>query len=276
MQLTDYSSSLRQNNGIWRTDYVSEVSYPSGSNDECYQIEDTSFWFKHRNDCITAVVKKFYDGGNQEIFDIGGGNGFVSLALANAGYEPILVEPGIQGIANGKQRGLKNLVHASLEDIELKDGTVPAIGFFDVLEHVEDDRKFLTHVYRALKKGGLVFLTVPALTFLWSNDDVSAGHFRRYQTRSLELLLKSIGLEVIYSSYLFSGAVLPLFLLKSVPSFFGAKPRAADLQKIQRDHRSKGITKSLLAPIWAWELERVRAGKQIPIGSSILAAAIKV
>ena len=41
------------------------------------------------------------------LFDIGGGNGFVANYLSKKGFETILVEPGIDGCINGRERGLK-------------------------------------------------------------------------------------------------------------------------------------------------------------------------
>ena len=59
-----------------------------------HQIEESSFWFKHRNACIEAAVKCHPPRSGGPIFDVGGGNGFVTLGLIRAGFETVLVEPG--------------------------------------------------------------------------------------------------------------------------------------------------------------------------------------
>jgi hypothetical protein len=43
--------------GAWTTRAVSPVSYPETGNDFCFAIEDASFWFRHRNQCILRAVR---------------------------------------------------------------------------------------------------------------------------------------------------------------------------------------------------------------------------
>ena len=69
-----------------------KISYPDEANEMCFRIEENSFWFRHRNNCIIEVVKQFPPKGI--FFDIGGGNGFVAKELEKNGIETVLVEPG--------------------------------------------------------------------------------------------------------------------------------------------------------------------------------------
>ena len=46
---TPPSNSLRLLDGIWRPETITAVSYPKEGNDVCFQIEDGSYWFNHRN-----------------------------------------------------------------------------------------------------------------------------------------------------------------------------------------------------------------------------------
>jgi len=45
--------------GIWHSSSRQVVSYPVEGNKTCFALEDSSFWFRHRNACITTVVKRF-------------------------------------------------------------------------------------------------------------------------------------------------------------------------------------------------------------------------
>jgi hypothetical protein len=76
INITDYSTALVQKEGIWHAKTASDISYPEAGNEICYQIEENSFWFKHRNNCILTAVKKYNEG--RLFFDIGGGNGYVA------------------------------------------------------------------------------------------------------------------------------------------------------------------------------------------------------
>jgi hypothetical protein len=72
--------------GIWYSAETRPVSYPSDGNDACFALEDVSFWFAHRNDCIVAAARKFPPPPGEAIFDLGGGNGFVARGLLDAGF----------------------------------------------------------------------------------------------------------------------------------------------------------------------------------------------
>ena len=66
------------------------------------ELEDFSFWFKHRSNRIIELVKKLSV--NEIFFDVGGGNGFVSLGLQQGGINVALLEPGVSGVINAKKK----------------------------------------------------------------------------------------------------------------------------------------------------------------------------
>ena len=45
------------------------ISYPEEENEACFQIEDQSFWFRHRNDCIRELVRNFLPKGTGPSFE---------------------------------------------------------------------------------------------------------------------------------------------------------------------------------------------------------------
>src|SRR5712692_4618252 len=124
--------------GLWASRTVSDVSYPDGGNEFCFAVEESSFWFRHRNNCILEVVKSFPPPG--AFFDVGGGNGYVARAIQNAGLETVLIEPGLSGAQNAHRRGVLNVVRATLEDAGFLPEVFPAVGLFDVVEHIQEDR----------------------------------------------------------------------------------------------------------------------------------------
>jgi hypothetical protein len=64
--------------GIFYSTRIGAVSYPEEGNEACFEVEDHSFWFRHRNDCIRELVRNFQPKGKGPIFDVGGGNGFLT------------------------------------------------------------------------------------------------------------------------------------------------------------------------------------------------------
>lgn len=267
------SNLTRSPAGIWVARQQRDVSYPADGNQSCFAVEDTSFWFRHRNRVITDLVQ--HHSPDRRFFDIGGGNGCVAFALQQAEIDVVLVEPGPTGALNAKQRGVCTVVQSTLEDAGFGEGSLPSAGLFDVVEHIENEHAFLSSIHRYLEPGGKLFVTVPAYQFLWSVDDVEAGHYRRYTSSSLKRSLEKSGFDVLYCGYLFSFLVPPIFLLRSLPSKVGWRKSVTEANTQKEHSQGGGFASFIVDRLLQWERERVRSGKRIPFGSSCLAVAGK-
>lgn len=261
--------------GIWYATKEEEVSYPSGGNDRCFEIEDKSFWFQHRNACIIELVKKFPPRGKGPIFDVGGGNGFVAKGLTDAGWDVVLVEPGSGGARNAKKRGLQHVVCATTKSAGFKPGCTPAIGVFDVVEHIENEQAILRHLYELLEPGGMFYLTVPAFSFLWSRHDLYAGHFRRYYCATLCNNLKKIGFTIHFSSYFFSFLLFIILIQRCFPFWLKSKLNSGPSYSNKNHIVENRLLFKFLKIMLSWEIESVKESKKILFGSSILLVAQK-
>src|SRR5258707_915419 len=45
--------------GIWTDAAARDLAYRKDGHDRYFKLEDESFWFKHRNACIVAALKRF-------------------------------------------------------------------------------------------------------------------------------------------------------------------------------------------------------------------------
>jgi len=260
--------------GIWYSNNSQPVYYPSKGNDAYFNIEEASFWFKHRNNCILSIVRLYPPEEGGTLFDIGGGNGFVSLGLKNAGYDVALVEPGQNGALNAKNRGVQTVICATTDSAQFKPHSLPAIGLFDVVEHIEDDLSFLKSINQLLKPGGRLYMTVPAYPFLWSDEDVAAGHFRRYTVKSVRHVLKKAGFKVDFSTYVFWMLPAPITILRMLPYRIGFSKAGTKLHNVPRDHATKNRTISyILELLLRLEIELLNKSKSIYLGSSCLITA---
>ncbi|HQZ64762.1 MAG TPA: class I SAM-dependent methyltransferase [Planctomycetaceae bacterium] len=275
LKLQEYSTYWQPSeDGVWRNTDIEVISYPSDGNDTCFRIEEDSFWFLHRNRIIGSLVSNFCSKG--VFFDVGGGNGFVAKALQDQGQTTVLVEPGGPGVANAMKRGVINVVQSMWSPETVHAGVAAAVGLFDVVEHIEDDLQFLQGVRETLAPNGLVFITVPAFAWLWSNEDVHAGHFRRYTLSQLHVLLQKAGFHVEFSSYFFSPLTLPIFLLRSIPSFIGLRTKVDSATTIREHTQKPGMVGTVIGKTLSWEAARIARGNQIFVGSSCVIVGRKI
>jgi SAM-dependent methyltransferase len=243
------------------------------AHDEYAAIEDVSFWFRHRNRCILAMMEAHRPDG--AIFDIGGGNGCVAAVMSRAGFEVVLVEPGLGGARNAQKRGVSQIVCATTGTARFKPQSMPAIGLFDVVEHTQDDGAFLREMAELLQQNGLLFATVPAHQWLWSDEDERAGHFRRYTLESLKAVTEAAGLDVAYLSYFFRPLPLPILLLRTLPFQLGHR-RAVAPSNVSNDHMAdQGVMSLALNMLLSGEVSHVRQSRVMRFGGSILLAARK-
>ena len=271
--LAEYFESLVERDGIWMAPQDREISYPQHGNDACFDVEDSSFWFRHRNQIIEHLVKIWSP--ERTFFDIGGGNGCVSYYLQQSGIDVVLVEPGASGAMNAVDRGVRTVVQSTLEDASFFQGSIQTAGLFDVLEHIEDDEQFLRSLHDYLAPGGLLYITVPAFQLLWSAEDDHAGHFRRYTLPSLKDRLNRCGFSIEYGSYLFSFLYPAILLARSLPNKIGLRKSVNHDTTIKEHSERGGLAGTLVNECLEYELNRIRNQKYIPIGSSCLAVASK-
>lgn len=104
---------------------------------------------------------------------------------------------------------------------------------FELLEHIEGDKKTFQEIYRVLKKNGAFIFSVPLFMKYWTAWDEMAGHKRRYEPEELEKKLEEIGFSIekfltpsapflfIYEKPFFNTVILkPVhFISKILPSF---------------------------------------------------------
>ena len=257
--------------GIWRSDRVAPVAYPEGDHATCFGVEDSSFWFRHRNRCILAAVQRYRPDGF--ILDVGGGNGYVSRAVIDAGFEAVVLEPGPEGARNARHgRRIPDVICATLGEAALRAGTVPAVGMFDVLEHVEDDHGVVAQLHRILRPRGYVYLTVPSFHWLWSGADVDAMHFRRYTRATLAAVFEKY-FDITYLTALFGRTVPAILVGRTVPYALGFQ-RHRTARQFAAEHRAGGsAVSSFIERMLAHEIGRINRGASQRIGSTILMVA---
>lgn len=271
MKINKLSDQLRLSNlGFWEAQRSDEISYIENGHELIKDCEEGSFWFRHRQDIISFLTTNYK---TYSLLDVGGGNGRLCYHLQKKGINCVLIEPGRQAIINAQKLGLSLLINSSLSEAQFKDQTWESVGVFDVLEHIQDDGRFLKEIHRILKPAGRLFITVPAYEFLFSDFDREVGHFRRYTLTGLSNKLRAAGFEINYKSYLFSILLLPFLVTR-----FMFKKHYTDKQdKRNKEHFKDHVLLNRLLT-WVLKPERwfVKWRWQIPFGTSCLVVAQKI
>lgn len=243
-----------------------EVSYPESHHALLLEEQQSSFWYDHRKKCLEIILDKFPC---DSLLDVGGSNGLLASHLSKSTCVQVL-EPHAIGIQNALSLGLKPVIQADFRTAGFKDNSIPAIGLFDVLEHIEEDQLFLKEIERTLQPGGLLYMTVPAYNFLWSDFDTQVGHFRRYNRKTVTQNLKSAGFQLEYFTYMFAPLPVPIWFKRVL----GGKRQAT--KTTATHYRNKGLMGKLLKTLLSPEYGMIKNQVRIPWGSSCLCVAKKV
>jgi SAM-dependent methyltransferase len=141
------------------------------------------------------------------------------------------------------------------------------VGCFDVLEHIEDDRRVLEQCFLAARRG--IVLTVPQHPFLWSASDEYAKHVRRYTRGEIIGKVAAAGFEPL----LVTSFVALLFPLLAAARF---SHRRMDARYDPDAELAVGrVANLLLERTLDFERQLIRLGVRFPFGGSLLVVAKK-
>jgi SAM-dependent methyltransferase len=80
--------------------------------------------------------------------------------------------------------------------LPFRDRAFDLVCAFDIVEHVEDDRRVFAELSRVARDGASVVLSVPLHQARWTAFDALVGHVRRYEPDQLLALLDEHGLAL--------------------------------------------------------------------------------
>jgi SAM-dependent methyltransferase len=120
------------------------------------------------------------------VVDVGCGTG-ANLASLMAEYRCLGIDSSLEAVDLARRRFPEIRFICGFAPDGLGNAAEEASVFLlmDVLEHVEDDFAMLSRLASS-RPGAHVLITVPANESLWSEHDVSFGHYRRYDQTRLE------------------------------------------------------------------------------------------
>jgi 2-polyprenyl-3-methyl-5-hydroxy-6-metoxy-1,4-benzoquinol methylase len=139
------------------------------------------------------------------LLDVGCWTGSFVDAAKRRGWDASGVEPSAWAVGEARSHGL-DVHHGELGDVEVPEGSLPAIVVCDVLEHLDDPGAAVARLAALLEPGGALYLTVPdagsalarALGRRWWS--VLPMHLQYFTRTSMLFLLAQHGLRPVHVS----------------------------------------------------------------------------
>jgi SAM-dependent methyltransferase len=167
------------------------------------KLEDHHWWFVARREILRRMIRQVVPpGAGNVVLDVGCGTG-ANLASLAAEYRCVGIDTSGEAIRLAQHRFPK---------VEFREGYAPAavrdvlpqaslVLLTDVLEHVPDDFELFSSIFAATRPGTYFLLTVPADLALWSQHDVSFGHYRRYDLERFRRIWDGLPVKAKLTSY---------------------------------------------------------------------------
>jgi SAM-dependent methyltransferase len=228
------------------------------------------YLYEGRKRAVLRLLKPRLDfAAGPRVLDLGCGGGFLLRAVQEAGAQVSGLEPSLQGLQVAERRGIRDLYLCGGQRLPFADAQFDGVLCMDVVEHVPDERSVLNEVFRVLRPGGLLLISVPAYNVLWGHEDALGGHFRRYRRPALRRAASKAGFEVEWINYFLAPFFFPVLLVRGIARVF---PQPKDIWGIMRLYSvpSRPVNAACLAMIKA----EVRLMTRLPLPVGITAIAV--
>tara|TARA_B100000029_G_scaffold507496_1_gene592241 strand:- start:607 stop:1299 length:693 start_codon:yes stop_codon:yes gene_type:complete len=138
------------------------------------RFDKASLWIKY----VVFKIKRFL---KNDILEVGAGFGSFTRGYMKNFHSVTLTDADDNSFNLLKQNFLNdqnvNIIKSSVKDIEKKFNT---ILYFNVLEHIEEDKLEIKNALEKLNNKGYLIILVPAHQKIYSKLDKAVGHYKRY------------------------------------------------------------------------------------------------
>lgn len=228
------------------------------------EVEANHWWFVARRRLFADLIGQQMLKPDARVLDIGTSTGTNLRMLREMGFANRvgldLSEDAIRWCA---EKGLGKVEKGDACNLPFADQEFDLVLATDIIEHVDDDLRAVSEIYRVLAPGGTAIITVPAFQSLWGLQDTVSHHKRRYRQQQLLDVVSKAGLESRSSFYFNYLLFVPIWLARQLIKLLGIK--------LKSENQVNNATLNLLLT-WLFKFDVATARSlRPPFGVSILA-----
>lgn len=227
------------------------------------EFQSRDFSFDYRLCSLFSMIPR---GGT--LLDIGSGNGYIADYLGRS-FSQITLSDNSDTLIDRLKRKYNSQSHIIVRKLDAENlptgGRFDVITLCDILEHLPNDHAGLKGCAGLLKEGGKIFISVPAIGWLYGVRDKTYGHFRRYSMRELKKLIEDSGLLIHQIHYWNFLGLIPYIVSEK----FFKKPLVGPAR-----FRPKGLISKLVNK-WIYQWLNLETKIHPPLGLSLIAVATK-
>jgi SAM-dependent methyltransferase len=188
---------------------------------DLYVKEQEYWWHVGKREIVYGLLQRYLRGRNgrraRRALDLGCGTGH-NLDHLSRYAQAVGTDFSEEALRFCRERGHAQLCKADAANLPFRDEEFDIVTALDVVEHLDDDVVALRELWRIMRPGGLLIISVPAYSLLWSYWDDILGHRRRYTTRSLSRAASQAGYQVRKVSYSNALILMPSVLVRLLKS----------------------------------------------------------
>jgi SAM-dependent methyltransferase len=148
------------------------------------------------------IARHFLDHVSGSVLELGSGAGHVMQNYIARVSNVVAVDLDAELLARLERSHPPGKVRAVQVDLrgdwhEIDGVRADCVIALDVVEHFQDDARFVELVRKHLKPGGKAIVKVPAQSKLYNAMDEASGHFRRYDDDDLRTLMERQGFRTL-------------------------------------------------------------------------------
>lgn len=149
-----------------------------------------------------VLIKQFIKGKNLNILVVGVGGGMICEELKLAGHRVTGIDIALNSCEYVNKKVGIPVINRNLECLlPFAKESFDIFIIADVLEHLDNDNQLLAEAFLCLKSQGLVIITVPAYSHMWSLWDRRLHHKRRYSLAAIKRKVNEAGFRISKASY---------------------------------------------------------------------------